>query len=193
MAAQRSAADAHTAQDLGLIAHADLAKLDSCAEDARKVLDQVTEVDAAVGCEVKEYLAVVKCVLSLDELHLKSALRDLFLADLVGFLLFPAVLRLPLVIFGRCHADHVLQRLRNFLVLELHRAEDDCAVLDAARGLYDDVVIVVNVEIARIKIVYFTYVSEFYSDNCCHLLIPLYITVFTPLSCPRMSGRGVRR
>ena len=55
-AAQRAAADTQTTEHLSLVAHTDLAQLDAGAEDRGEILDEITEVDAAVGGEIKQHL-----------------------------------------------------------------------------------------------------------------------------------------
>ena len=105
VAAEGPAADTVAAQYLGLVADADLAQLDAGAENACEVFDQVAEVHAPVRREVKQHLAVVKCVLRVDELHLEAVGLDLLLADAVSLFLLLAVAAVGLVVLERRNAD----------------------------------------------------------------------------------------
>ena len=98
MAAKRSAADAVAAQDLGLVADADLAQLDPCAENAGEVLDQVAEIHPSVRGKVEQHLTVVESVLGVDQLHIEAMSQDLLLADAVSLFLSGAVVALDLII-----------------------------------------------------------------------------------------------
>ena len=98
VAAKRSAADAVAAQDLGLVADADLAQLDPCAENAGEVLDQVGEIHPSVRGKVEQHLTVVESVLGVDQLHIEAMSQDLLLADAVSLFLSGAVVALDLII-----------------------------------------------------------------------------------------------
>ena len=75
--AKRTTASAKTTDKLCLIAYTNLTKLNSCSENSRKVLNELTEVNSACGCEIEEKLAVVKGILSINELHIKLVLGNL--------------------------------------------------------------------------------------------------------------------
>ena len=165
---ERPPADAHAAEQLGLVAHADLPKLDPGLEDARQILHEIAEIDPAVRREIKEHLAVVKCVLRLDQLHVELPLGDLALADPVGLPLLPVVLRCPLPVVRRRHPEDRLQRLRDPLIRKLHRSDDHLAVLDAAGGLDDHPVIVVDLKGHGIKIINFTNILKLNANNSRH-------------------------
>ena len=170
VAAKRPPAYAHSAENFRLIANADLPQLDARAENARKLLHKIPKINAAVRREVEEDLAVVKCILRLNQFHLQAALCDFCLANLICFFLLDPVFGFTLGIELRGDANDILERLRNLFILKLHRRENDGAVFNAADGLDDDMVIVMDVEIFGVKVVYFTGISEFYSDNCLHFI-----------------------
>ena len=68
---------ADSANHLGLIADTDLSELYSCLEHRCQILYQLSEIDSPVCCEVEQHLIVVKCILSLNELHVQLMLCDL--------------------------------------------------------------------------------------------------------------------
>ena len=68
-AAVRPAADAYAADHLCLVPDADLAQLDSVAEDARKILYQFAEVDPPVGGEEEHRLVPLEIALHIHQLH----------------------------------------------------------------------------------------------------------------------------
>ena len=110
MTAERSAADSDAAHHLGLIPDTNLAKLDSRAEYRCQVLYQLTEVNSAVRCKVKQQLVPVKGILCIHQLHLKAMLDDFLLADgKCLFFLFLISLNRFLILVG-CHSDDRLKR-----------------------------------------------------------------------------------
>jgi len=92
VAAQRQAAAADAAQELGLVADADLAHLDAGLELGGQVLDQGAEIHPAVGGVVEHHLGAVEDVLHPDELHDELVLLDEPDARLAGALLAGALL-----------------------------------------------------------------------------------------------------
>ena len=172
VAAERASADPHAAQDFRLVPDSDLTKLDPCLKNAGQIFYQLAKIDPSVRRKVKEHLAVVKCIFRPDELHVQLALRDFFLADAIGFLLLPEVFIFPGSVIFIGHAHNTLQRLRNLFILNLHRAHDDGSVFNAPRRFHDDVVVIMDIEAPRIKIIYLACISEFYAYNFSHLNSP---------------------
>ena len=168
MAAERPSADPDPSEDLCLVTDTDLTQLDPRAEYARQILYQVAEVDAAVRCKVEKDLAVVKCIFRLDQLHLQTAFQDLLSADLIRFFFFDAVLGLPFNILRIRDAKDLPERLRDPVIRQHHRGQNDGSELDPPHGLDDDVIVIVNVQIFRVKIIDLAGISEFYSDYFLH-------------------------
>ena len=76
VAAHRLAAVAVVGQQLGLVAHADLAHFDAGAELAGQVLDEVAEIDAFFGKEVEDKPIAAEEEFDVHELHRHVALLD---------------------------------------------------------------------------------------------------------------------
>ena len=165
VAAQGPAAAAVAAEDLGLVADAHLAQLDAGAEDACQVLDQLAEVHASVRREIKEYLAVVKGIFGVDELHVQVAAADPLTADPEGLTLFFAVSLLALVVLLRADAQDRLEGLRDRLCIDLHGGADYEAVFHAAGSLHDDMPAAGQLELTRVEIIDFSCRPEADADN----------------------------
>ena len=108
MTAQRSAADADSAQNLRLVAHADLAQLDPRFENTCKILYQLSEIHSSVCRKIKQNLIVVKGIFRIDQLHFQTVLVDLFLTDLKRFFFFCLISGFLLVVALCRHAQHWL-------------------------------------------------------------------------------------
>ncbi len=54
----------------GFVALVNLPEFDAHLKSGRKVLNQLPEVDSAVGGEIKNHLAAIKSVLGVNKLHL---------------------------------------------------------------------------------------------------------------------------
>src|SRR5699024_2731794 len=171
--AQRPSADSHSAEDLCLITHTNLAQFDTRLKHSRQILDQLTKIDSSVCRKIKEHLVVVKGILRIDQLHLQLMGTDFFLADFKGFLFFSAVCLFLGVILRRRQANHLSQRLDHLFILDLLRSENDIAILHASGCFHDDMIADTNIKILRRKIIYFSHITEPYSDNFCHSLILL--------------------
>ena len=74
VAADRLAAVAVVGQQLGLVAHADLPHLDARLILAGQVLDQLAEIDALLGQEIKDDALAAEQVLDIDQFHLQTPL-----------------------------------------------------------------------------------------------------------------------
>ena len=118
-AAQLTAAAAEAADHLRLVAHADLAQLDTGAEHAGEIFDQLAEVYAAVRGEVEQQLVHVERAFRGHEVHFQAAVLDLSLAD------EKRLVRALAVALERFHirlgrdADHALERLHDRLLVHL--------------------------------------------------------------------------
>ena len=99
---------------------------------------------------------------------------DLLKADIIGILLFDAVLFIDLEVFFVSLADNGLQRCDDLVVLDFARCECYRAYFDASGGLNDHFVVPCDLESVRIEIIYFPSVSETDTDYSCHkyLLFP---------------------
>ncbi len=76
VAANRFAAIAIVGQQLRLVAHANLAHLDARPVFARQILDQIAEIDALLGQEIKDEPIAAEKLLDIDQFHLQSAFMD---------------------------------------------------------------------------------------------------------------------
>ena len=173
-AAQLAAAAAQTADHLCLIAHADLAQLNTGAEHARKVLNQLAEVHTTVCGEVKQQLVHVKGAFRGDKVHFQTAVLDLLLADdkrLVGTL-FVALERFHIGL--GCHTDHALERLHDLLIGHIGVALHAVAVFHAAGRLDDHTRTGCDFQTLRVEIIHFSVRFETNSDYCCQKVFLLY-------------------
>ena len=139
-AAEGAAADAQTADHLGLVAHADLAQLYAGAQDGGQRLYQLTEVHPSVRREKEEDLAAVKGIFRGNELHFQPQLRDLLLADLQSTFFTLAVFRVDALVLRRGDTDHRAQRRDDFVRLHLVVAVDAAAEFRPAGGVDDHLV-----------------------------------------------------
>ena len=155
-AAQLTAAAAEAADHLRLVAHADLAQLDTGAEHAGEILDQLAEVYAAVRSEVEQQLVHVERAFRGHEVHFQAAVLDLSLAD------EKRLVRALAVALERFHirlgrdADHALERLHDRLLVHLGVALHALAVFQTARGLDDYAGTGGDFGILRVKIIHFS-------------------------------------
>ena len=106
--AKHSAADADSAQNLRLVAHADLAQLDSRFKNACKVFYQLAEIHTSVRRKIEQNLIVVKGIFRIDQLHFQTVLADFFLTDLKRFFFFCLISGFLLVVALCRHAQHRL-------------------------------------------------------------------------------------
>ena len=150
-AAERLTAKPQAAQHLALIAHADLAQLDAGVELGRQILDQLAEVHAVVGCEVEHQLAAVQRVLGIDQLHFQVMGGNALLTDMVRLLHIGAVLAHTAHVHGIRHADDRLDLAGE--ARHLMRGADDLAAFGAAGRRDDDKVALLDLELARVKII----------------------------------------
>ena len=110
MAAKLSSTDSDSSADLRLISYTDLAKFNPGTEYRCQILYELSEVNSAVRCKVKQQLVSVKGILCIHQLHLKSVLDDFLLADgKCLFFLFLISLNRFLILVG-CHSDDRLKR-----------------------------------------------------------------------------------
>jgi len=77
-----------------------------------KILDQIAEIDTAIGCEVKDRFTAVENVLHLHQFHVEIAFGDLCLAEEMRLLFPGAVTFCSFEISLSCLANNCLQRLR---------------------------------------------------------------------------------
>lgn len=166
-AAQRPAAVADTADHLGFIAKANLAKFNTSTKDRSQIADQFAEVDTAVSRKEEDDFSHIEGIIDIDELHRQLVLGDFRQADTEGFLL-PFLIPLNLAqILGRSLADNRLQRLDDFRIIDVARRNDDVTKLHPSRRFYDDSVIQGELNIIGIKIVYLSsrFKTHTYNDH----------------------------
>ena len=177
MAAESPAADADSPEQLGLVPHTDLAQLNPHPEHRSQILDQLTEVDPAVRREVEEYLAAVKGVFHIHQLHLQLMFPDLLLTDLKCFLLFDLVFPDQIEIRRLRDTDHGLQRLNDGFLLHFIIREHDHTHFNAAGGFYDYTHAAGQNIFTRIKSIDLSGITESYSYHVYHLAILLKAVV----------------
>src|SRR5690606_13328731 len=81
-AAELAAADADAADELRLVAGADLLQLDAGLESRRELLDEIAEVDPAGRREVDDDLVAAELDVALEDRHLELELVDAAPGDL---------------------------------------------------------------------------------------------------------------
>ena len=116
------------------ISDADLAQLDPCAEHACQILYERAEVNPSVGGEVENYLAVVKGVFHVYELHLKPVSGNFLLTDFARFLFLYMVFREVVEVFFGGYADEGLERMSKVFLADLLVCHRYLAALQSARG-----------------------------------------------------------
>ena len=170
MAAKRSPADTNTAQNLRLIPDADLPKFDPRLKNRSQILDQLAEIYPSVRRKIKQYFIVVKSIFRINQLHLQIVLSDLLKTNLES-LFFPLfVVSLLLIVLRRCHTQYRFQRLDYFVILFLLWIAHYRTVFNPARRLHDHVVIFLNIQFSRIKIIYLAGSTEPHSYHSYHNL-----------------------
>ena len=174
-AAQLSAAAAEAADHLRLVAHADLAQLDTGAEHAGKILDQLAEVYAAVRGEVEQQLVHVERAFRGHKVHFELSVLNFALAD------EKRLVRALAVALERFHvrlsrdADHALERLHDRLLGDLGVALHALAVFQSARGFDDNARSGGDFGVLRVKIVHFSVRFETNSDYGRQRFVLLYL------------------
>ena len=147
-AAERAAADAEAADHLRLVAHADLPQLDAGAQHGGEALDQLAEVDAAVGREEEQDLAAVKGIFRRDELHFQPEVGDLLLADVHGALFAAAVLGVDALVLLRGQPQDGAQRRSDLARVHHVVAADALAEFGPAGSLQNDLVARCDLQLA---------------------------------------------
>ena len=150
-AAEGTAANAQTADQLCLVAHADLTQLNARAQDGGQLLDQLAEVHAPVGGEKEENLAAVKGILRRDELHFQPESGNFLLADLHCALFAQTVVGVHAAVLRGGDADDRTQRRDDVAWPDLVVAADAAAELRPAGGVDHDVVPGAYLECAGVK------------------------------------------
>ena len=105
MAAQRPAAYADSSHYLCLIPYAHLAQFNPGLKHAGQVLYQFAEVNASVRGKVKQDFIIVKCIFSINQLHLQVMLLNFVLADLKCLFFLILILCLHRLILSSGHTD----------------------------------------------------------------------------------------
>ena len=178
-AAERLTAKPQAAQHLALIAHADLAQLDAGVELRCQILDQLAEIDPVVSGEIKHQLAAVQRVLGIDQLHFQVMGGNALLTDMVRLLHIGAVLAHTAHVHGIRHADDRLDLAGE--ARHLMRGADDLAAFGAAGRCDDHKVALLDLELARVKIVrpaiFFKFNGNYFHGSVLLLLVYKKISV----------------
>ena len=169
MTAERPSADTDSADDFCFIPDTDLPQLDSCLENTRQILYQLSEIDTPVRCKIKENLVIVKGIFRVDELHLQLMLADLLETDPEGILLLELVICLLLYIPLVCNPYHGFKRLDHLLVLNLRNPGHNCSKFDSSRGLDNDMISPLYFKIQRVKEINLARSPKSYTNYFCHL------------------------
>ena len=75
-ATERKPADTKSADHLCFVSYPYLTEFYSRSERGGKILYKLSEVNSAVGSEIKKEFGIIKCIFRLNELHFKSVLGD---------------------------------------------------------------------------------------------------------------------
>ena len=164
-AAVRAAADADATDHLRLVPDADLAQFDAVAEDARKILYQLAEVDPPVGREEEHRLVPLKIALHVHQLHIQPVLGDLLLAYLEGFLLALLIYLGHAQIVRRGDSHHRAKRLHDRGLHDRVIPAGAVGDLQALGGLDYDLVPGLDIQLAGIEEVAFPAVFKLYTYN----------------------------
>ena len=159
------------ASSLRFVAHADLAQLDAGSDNGCQILEQRAEVDSAVGGKIEYYLAVVKGVFHVDELHHQLVLGDFFLTDFARLLFLDAVFLDALQICLGSNAHQRFERMIQLAVRDLLVGHRDLAAFQTARGFDDHAVARSELVVERVKVVDLAYLLEPDSDYLCHNIL----------------------
>ena len=170
-AAHGTAAQAQAAHHLGLVAHADLLELNAGLEHGRQILDQGSEIHAAVGREIEQNLAAVKGVFHAHQLHFEVMVKNLLLADAVRLFFLAHIIAMTLRVLGGGDADDRLERGDDFVILHLAHARHHLGIFNAAGGLDNHRVARRGPQLAGIKIIQLACVAETHAYNGRHELI----------------------
>ena len=167
-AAEGLAADAEAAQHTGLIPHANLAQLDTGAENTGQVLHQGAEIHASVRSEEKDNFTAVKAIFHLDQLHIQPVVFHELLADPQSlFFPFPVFLNLFFVLFGG-QAHQRTQGLDHRFVLDIGVGADADAVLQTLARFDNDAAALGNGQAGWVEIVLFSARTEPDADDFRH-------------------------
>ena len=159
-------------------------------ENARKVLYKFSEIHTPLGGEIKQQLAVIKCVFGFNQLHvkpvlcnkLKTLVKGVLFKLLVGFVSYDVVLC--------CRTLNRSQGLNDFFAQYCFVGKCNSTVFGSPCGFYDNRVASFELEPYGRKIVYLSRLSEFYTYNldrlvgCGTLSISLFVclSIITVLS-----------
>ena len=168
LAAQRPAADADSAENLGLVAHTDLPQLDTRLEHRREIAHQLTEINPSVRGKIIQHLIVIKCIFRTDQLHWKPVLSDLLQADLISLFLLLVIVCLPLVIFLRGNPDHRLERLNHLRIVHIGRCQNHTPIFHAADCLDNHIVMQPDIVAVRVEIIELTGRPETHTNHSDH-------------------------
>ena len=146
----------------------DLLHLDAGVELMGEVLDQFTEIDAAVGGEVEDDLRAVEEIFRTHQFHDHAAVRNAVAAETKSFLLQVFMVVFQQEVVGRGLAQDCLDILRQLLVRSLFGERDYLGEGSAARGLYYDAVTSGKLQIAGVEMIMAPGGAEFYGNETCH-------------------------
>ena len=177
MTAEGSAANAQSAEHLGFVAHADLPKLNPCAEHAGEILDKVAEIHTSLGGEVEDDLAVVKCTFHIQQIHFQPVRLNLLIAYVKGlFRLDFVFVDSRKVRVGRLADDGLdlaVEFAVEFAVVNFAAIHDDFAAFCASNRLDNDVTAELQFFVVWAEVVNLAALLESYSNDLRH-----YFSVF---------------
>ena len=117
-AAERTSANAYSAEHFCLVAHADLTKFNSRFEKRRQIAHQFAKINSSVGGEIKQNFVVVECIFNVDKLHCKLVFFYFFNAFFKClFFLFLVVQHNFYVVVCR-FAQNFFKRRNNFVLAD---------------------------------------------------------------------------
>ena len=167
-AAERSPADAQTAQHFRLVPHADLPQLDAGTEHPGQLLYQLAEIYPPIGGKVEEDLAAVEGVFHLHQLHFQLAQGYFLLRYAESLLLFLVVFLHPAQILLRGGTGHLFQGLYHTGLVHLPVGDSHRAAFGTAGGFHNHGLPHAVAAAIGVKVINFSDFLKSDADDLCH-------------------------
>ena len=167
-AAERSPADAQTAQHFRLVPYADLAQLDAGTEHPGQFLYQLAEIYPPIGGKVEEDLAAVKGVFHLHQLHFQLAQGYFLLRYAESLFLFFTVFLHPAQILLRGGTGHLFQGLYHTGLVHLPVGDSHRAAFGTAGGFHNHGLPHAVAAAIGVKVINFSDFLKSDADDLCH-------------------------
>ena len=172
MTAETSATDTDSSKNFCFISYTNLAKFNSCLKNRCKILYQLAKINSAICCKVKQHFIVIKSILCVNQLHLKSMLANLLLADLESVPLTLPVILLSFIIVLGSHTKYFLQRMYHLVINHILRGKHHLSILNTAGSLHNYMIARFHFIVLRIEVIDLTYIPKSYAYYFCHSISP---------------------